>query len=318
MKARLPVSALLMLALAGPVAAAEGPRPGSGADAGAITPSRFGARAPDPAYGAFQRGLYITALNLAKPRAEAGDAPAQALIAEIYSRGLGVPRDARKAAEYFAQAAEAGIPEAQFQYALILLDGELAPPDPERAQRMMQAAADAGNRLAQFNLAQMLIQREPGGAGLAKAASYFELAARQGLADAQYAMAQIHANGVAGRRVDRAEIKRWLELAARQNYDTAQVELGTMLVEEGGGEEMERAGFQWLKRAADGGNVAAMNRLAKLYRAGVGVEADPILAGGWYVRARRAGLTDRDMDTFLAGLSDEERLRAIETANRLR
>src|SRR5690606_13735050 len=37
-----------------------------------VDPERFGNR-PDAAYGAYQRGLYITALNLALPRARNGD-----------------------------------------------------------------------------------------------------------------------------------------------------------------------------------------------------------------------------------------------------
>ena len=55
-----------------------------------VDPDRFGAPPTDAAYGAFQRGLYMTALNLALPRAEAGDPAAQTLAAEILSRGLGV------------------------------------------------------------------------------------------------------------------------------------------------------------------------------------------------------------------------------------
>jgi TPR repeat protein len=317
---RIAVVALLLVAWApgGPAAATEGPRPGSPAAAGDVQPSRFGDKPVDAAYGAFQRGLYLTALNLARPRAEEGDHAAQTLIAEIYARGLGVPRDPVKAAEYYAKAAEGGIAEAQFQYALLLLEGRHTPKDPDKAFALMRAAADAGNRMAQFNYAQMLVDREPGGAGLAKAVPYYELAARQGLPDAQYAMAQVYAHGAAGRPVDRAETLKWLERAARQNYDTAQLELGTMLVEQGAGEESERQGFGWLKRAAEGGNVAAQNRLAKLYRAGVGTEADPIAAAAWYVLARRAGLTDPEMDIFLAGLTSDEQKRAIELANRLR
>lgn len=53
---------------------------------GEVNPNRFGKRT-DAAFGAFQRGLYITALRLATPRAEAGDAAAQTLIAEIHARG---------------------------------------------------------------------------------------------------------------------------------------------------------------------------------------------------------------------------------------
>ena len=80
-----------------------------------VNPERFGGRIPDIAFGAFQRGLYITAFNLAKPRAEAGDPAAQALIAEIYSRGLGIPQDLEKATQWYKKAAEQGVPEAEFR-----------------------------------------------------------------------------------------------------------------------------------------------------------------------------------------------------------
>ena len=65
-----------------------------------VAPSRFGEQPADEAFGAFQRGLYLTARNLALPRAEKGDAAAQTLLAEIYARGLGVPRDDAEAAKW--------------------------------------------------------------------------------------------------------------------------------------------------------------------------------------------------------------------------
>src|SRR5690606_22641323 len=112
--------------------------------------------------------------------------------------------------------------------------------------------------------------------------------------------------------------RRWLERAARENFGTAQVELGTWLVEGRGGKKDPEAGFRWLKRAAEGGNVAAQNRLAKLYRAGVGVDADPVTAAAWYILARRAGLKDPIMEDYLRGLTQEQSKAAIERANRLR
>ncbi len=286
-------------------------------DAGDVDPSRFG-KVPDAAYGAFQRGLYITALKLAEPRAEAGDSAAQTLVAEIYARGLGVPRDQKKAATWYQRAAEQGVPEAQFQYALMLIDGNFVPKDEKQAYALMQDAAESGNRLAQFNLAQMIVDREPGPSGVAKAVSYYEKAADAGLADAQYAMAQVYANGAGGKPVDMEKARAWLLQAARQNYDTAQLDLGTWLVDGTGGKADPAAGFAWLQRAAQGGNVAAQNRLAKLYRAGVGTDADQIEAAAWYITAHRAGLDDDEMDVFLDGLSPEERKQALEKANRLR
>ena len=283
-----------------------------------VDPSRFGAKPEDAAYGAFQRGLYITALNLALPRAREGDPAAQTLVAEIYSRGLGVPRNPAEAASWYARAAQHGVPEAQFQYALMLIDGRHAEKNLERAYELMQSAADAGNRLAQFNLAQMILTRRSGTEGVERALAYYEKAARAGLADAQYAMAHAYATGLGGRPVDDTRARRWLVLAARQNYDTAQLDLGTWLVEGRGGERDEEAGFSWLKRAAESGNVAAQNRLAKLYRNAIGNEGDPVLAAAWYFVARRAGLKDPEMEDFLRGLDEAQTREALENANRLR
>jgi TPR repeat protein len=285
---------------------------------GPINPTRFGEKTPDDAYGAFQRGLYKTAYNLALPRAEKGDGPAQALVAEIVSRGLGVPVNVSDAAKWFQKAAENNIPEAQFQYALMLLDGKSVPRDEAKAQKMLEASSQAGNPLAQFNLAQLYVQNNRGPEGLKKAVPYYQSAAEAGLPDAQYAMSQIYANGAGGIAKDDKEARRWLTLAARQGYDTAEIDLGTWLVDGRGGDRDANAGFRWLKKAADDGNIAAMNRVAKLYMQGIGTEPNTIDAAAWYFLARRAGLTDYEMNDFLAGLTDDELKKALERANRLR
>ncbi|WP_436246965.1 tetratricopeptide repeat protein [Mesorhizobium amorphae] len=282
-----------------------------------INPDRFGAKPADPAYGAFQRGLYKTAYNLALVRAQNGDPAAETLVAEILSRGLGVPLNAAEAAKWYALAAEQGVPESQFQYALMLLDGRYVKKDEKGAYALMQAAAEAGNRLAQFNFAQLLVQQDPGDAGMAKAASYYERAAATGLADAQYAMAQIYANGIGGKPRDDAQARTLLAQAARQNYDTAQIDLATWMIEGRGGARDLKSGFGWMKQAAEGGNVAAQNRLAKLYMEGIGTDPDLILAGAWYVIARRAGLIDPQMDDFLQGLTDDQTRQSLQKANRL-
>ncbi|TGV80933.1 sel1 repeat family protein, partial [Mesorhizobium sp. M00.F.Ca.ET.158.01.1.1] len=66
-----------------------------------VNPDRFGAKPADAAYGAFQRGLYKTAYNLALVRAQNGDPAAQTLVAEILSRGLGVPLNSAEAAKWY-------------------------------------------------------------------------------------------------------------------------------------------------------------------------------------------------------------------------
>lgn len=312
-------SAVLLVSVATVVAfpalASDGDRPGPSSEA--VDPHRFGPSS-DAAYGAYQRGWYRTAYELAMPRARTGDAAAQALVAEILARGLGVKRDAKAASDWYARAAEQGVPEAQFQYALILLDGQLAPKDTKGAYALMEAAAEAGNTMAQFNLAQMIMKDQSGSAAVAKAVGYFRRAAEGGLPDAQYAMAEIAREGIGGQPRNEAEAREWLVKAARLGFDTAQVDLGTMLVESKGGAAEQEAGFRWLKAAAEGGNVAAQNRLAKLYMMGVGTPPDSLFAAAWYILARRGGLVDRQMEDFLGGLTDAEMHTALQRANRLR
>nr|WP_323748420.1 tetratricopeptide repeat protein [Phyllobacterium sp. 0TCS1.6A] len=287
-------------------------------NAQAVNPTRFGKPPEDDAFGAYQRGLYKTAYNLALPRAEAGDAAAQVLVAEILSRGLGVPFNPAEAAKWYGKAAEQGSPEAQFRYSAILLDGQYVAKDPAKARQLTEAAANAGNAAAQFNLGQMLMQEKPGSTGLDNAYPWFEKAAKKGLADAEYAVSQVLANGTPGIKRDEARARVFLISAAIKGHDTAQLDLGTWLVEGRGGKRDYKTGFGWMLRAATGGNVAAQARLAKLYRDGLGVEGDSVKAAAWYIVARRAGLNDPDLNSFLDGLDDSQMAAAISEANRLR
>jgi TPR repeat protein len=282
-----------------------------------VNPTRFGKAPPDEAFGAYQRGLYKTAYNLALPRAEAGDGAAQVLLAEMLARGLGIPVNMAESAKWYGKAAEQGVPEAQFRYAAILLQGKYAPKDVRKAKDLTKSAADAGNAAAQFNYGQILIQERPGAAGLENAYPWFQKAADQGLPDGEYAVSQVLANGTSTIPRDLAKARLYLIKAAIKGHDTAQLDLGSWLVAGLGGPHEYKAGFGWMLRAATGGNVAAQARLAKLYRDGIGVEGDFIKAAAWYIVAKRAGLNDPDLDSFMDGLDDDQKQAAITEANKL-
>src|SRR6266487_1710801 len=56
----------------------------------------------DAVYGAYQRGLYKTAFDLAITRAQYnGDAKAMTMLGELYANGLGIKRDYAKAADWY-------------------------------------------------------------------------------------------------------------------------------------------------------------------------------------------------------------------------
>ena len=272
----------------------------------------------DLAYGAFQRGYYLTALELAKPRAKLGDPASQTLIAEIYSRGLGVPRDMKEAVFWYKAAADSGNVAAQLKYALLLLEGRFVAPDRDRARELMKMAADGGNSSAQFNYGQLLITDQPGDEGIRQALPYMQQAAENGIADAQFALAQIYAHGVGLRGEDREKARQWMLRAARSGYDTAQLDLAVWLIDGIGGETDYEAGFSWMRRAANTGNVMAQNRLSHLYINAIGTRPDPIEAAKWYIVSRRSGLEDHALEDFFQGLTAEEQKAGIEAANTFR
>jgi len=282
-----------------------------------IDPARFGVAPDDVAFGAYQRGLYLTAFDLAMPRARDGDKAAQTLVAEIYARGLGVPRDNKQAAYWYGLAAEQGVPEAQLRYALYLLDGSVVPPDHEKGRQLMKAAAESGNALAQFNYAQMLASDLPGAGGPDAALPWYLKAAQAGIPDAEYAVSRIYGSGSLTVVADPAKARVWLTKAAQHNFEPAELDLGTALVEGRGGPRDEKEGFQWLLRAARAGNVPAQARIARLYRAGIGVDADFVSAAAWYIVARHAGLKDLELDDFMDGLTDRQISQAQELAAKM-
>lgn len=272
----------------------------------------------DDAYGAFQRGYYLTAMELALPRAQLGDPAAQTLVGEILDRGLGVRRNREQAAFWYEQAASGGDPAAMFRYALILMEKQHTDADRAKADDLMKKAADLGNASAQFNYAQVLVAKSPGDKGLRDALPYYEKSAEQGIADAQYAVSQIYANLKDLPQEKRDRAREWLTRAARAGFDTAQLDLAIWLVNGTAGPRDYEEGFQWMKRAAEGGNVVAQSKLSHLYINAIGTGPDPVEAAKWFVLARRAGLSDPALEDFYLGLTDEEQKAAIDAANRFR
>lgn len=271
----------------------------------------------DLAYGAFQRGFYLTAFKLALPRAETGDPAAQTLIAELYWNGFGIGRDQKKAVDWYRFAAEAGNREAQFAYANILLRGKVVPLDKETGTRFMLAAAKQNHPQANFNYAQILTASRPTYGGFKAAMPYYRFAADAGISDAQYAIATMHAQAQGVPYNDFKEARKWMRRAAEGGFDTAQVELGIWLATGKGGDKDEGAAFNWFSRAALAGNAIAQNRLAHMLANGVGAGRDVIRASAWHIISRRAGFNDSKMELLFSSMEEIDQRRALEAANQL-
>jgi TPR repeat protein len=285
-----------------------------GVDLPALPPEKPYTGKLDEAYGAFQRGLYLTALNLALPKAQTGQAAAQTLVAELLNNGLGVRRNQKDAAFWYEQAAKAGDANAQFKYALMLMSGDIIAADRKKADEMMRKAAEGGNPEAQFNIAQIKVAAAPGEKGLTDALPWYEKAAAQGVPDAEYALAQLYINlPVSKEKRDQARF--WMLKAANARFDTALYDMGLWYINGIGGDKDYEQGFAWLKRAANRGHVVAQNKLAYLYINAIGTRPDPVEAAKWYVLSRRAGLSDLGLEDFFLGINDEQQKQAIARAD---
>ncbi len=270
---------------------------------------------PDVAYGAFQRGYYLTAFKLALPRAQLGDPAAQTLIAVLYESGLGIKRDMNEATQWYKFAAENGSREAQFSYALKLLEGKYVSKDKNAARGLLKKSADAGHSAAQFNYAQMVVDERPTARGFEIALGYYEKAAANGVADAYFAISQIYARGYGVVTPNEKAAREILIKAALNHVENAQIELAIWLANGRGGEKDLNGALAWFRIAAIGGNVIAQNRLARMYALGLGTDVKPDEAAKWYVLARRRGHKDAMLDDFFNSLAPEVRKVALKAAN---
>ncbi len=107
----------------------------------------------DPAYGAFQRGWYLTALSLATKQAEAGITSSKTLLGVLYETGRGVPQDLELAASWYELASDDGDPQAALRLGLLYLSGAGVETDKKKAAEQLEKAAAADIPEALYNLA---------------------------------------------------------------------------------------------------------------------------------------------------------------------
>ena len=222
----------------------------------------------DLAYGAYQRGLYVSALKHATARVEANrnDAAAMTLLGELYAQGLAVPQNFTEAASWYRLAHERGDANATFALAMLTMDGLGVPKDRAQAEALLEQAAAKGHPVACYNLALLLLPRHTEG-GDARAVELLQRAAAAEIADAQYALAVLYREG-RGVPPDRVKMAEWLARAAENGNLPAQVEYAIALFNGDGTARSEEEAARWFERAAWRGNPIAQNRLARILAAG--------------------------------------------------
>ncbi|WP_349368407.1 tetratricopeptide repeat protein [Salinarimonas sp.] len=268
----------------------------------------------DLAYGAFQRGYYLTAFHRATQRLERDpeDAAAMTLLGELYAQGYGVAQDLARANDWYRLAAREGDPNALFALAMNAIEGVGRDRDVTEGRRLLDEAAEAGHPRAAYNLALLLLASEDE-ADLARAADLMRQAAEADLPAAQHGYGVLLAEG-RGVEEDRIAATAWFSRAARNGDVSGMVEFAIALFNGEGIAPNPEEAARWFREAAFRGNAIAQNRLARLHAEGRGVPQDPIEAASWHLMAASQGLTDAWLDERLDALTPEERGQAMALA----
>ncbi len=309
-----------LLAFGAQTAAFAQEQPGAQAQEKPATPERQSTPAPDEpapdlAFGAFQRGLFRTALDEALKRVkdDPDDAAAMMLLGELYKDGLAVPRNPAEAARWYRLAAERGDRQGMFALGIAHLGGAGVPKDRKLAQAWFEKAAAQKHAGALYNLGVIAIDADI--QDFPRAARLFRQAAELGDIDAAYGLAVLFREGTGVTR-DRAESVKWLRRAAEERHVAAMVEFAIVLFNGDGVEKNEAAAARYFAKAAQANSPVAQNRLARLYAVGRGVKMNMVEAMKWHILARANGIRDEWLDARLPTLSPPERLAVEEAVQR--
>jgi TPR repeat protein len=112
------------------------------------------------AHAAYEKQKYATALELARPLAEAGDSRARTLLGLLYYNGRGVPKDIAEAASWFRLAADQGDAQAQFHLGNMHSEGLGVPQDYGEAVKWYRRAADQNGAPCPKRILQMWAVRD--------------------------------------------------------------------------------------------------------------------------------------------------------------
>jgi TPR repeat protein len=261
----------------------------------------------DIAFGAYQRGYYLTALREAQKRldADAKDAAAMTLIGEIYHDGLALKRDDEEAARWWRLAAAYGDRQGAYEYGVALLSGAGVKTDKVAARESFAAAAAKGHVGALYNLGVLALEGVGGKPDYGAAAGYFRRAAETGDGNSAYSYGVLAREGK-GVPLDTDAAAEWLKRASDDGIIAGQVEYAIMLFNGVGVERNEAAAAKIFRLAAARRNPIAQNRLAHLYLSGRGVPKDVVRAALWNGLARAAGLKDEKLDAAIGKLTPQQ------------
>ncbi len=201
------------------------------------------------------------------------DLAAMRNVALMLRKGLGTPKDPRKAEAILRTAAAAGMSNAQVDLAEMYLNGEAGPPSPKRALPLLNRAADAGHPLGQYLLGHMYEEGNGVPKDIKRAAELYISSARAGLAEAKERLASLDQDRTVRRPSSPAKV------AGAAPSPKAPIASG-YLVQLGSFKSAEEAEAQWSRLKANPALTQLSHRLETADLGQKGVWHRLLVAGG--------------------------------------
>ncbi len=219
-------------------------------------------------------------------------------LAVRYSKGQGVTKDPKKAAELYEKVADHPHREAQFEIAECYKEGKGVDKNLMYAIRWYREAADWGHLEAQFKLGTCYDKGYGVEKNKIKACHWYKKAAEQNYISAQFNLA-IHY--VKGSGVDKnlSSAAFWFLKAAQSGHGDSQYNLATHYKTGLGVEKDEKAAAYWYRLAAINGHKDAQYNLAVCYSKGAGVAKNEQNALHWYWVAAEHGHSEAQFQVGL-------------------
>jgi TPR repeat protein len=214
--------------------------------------------------------------------ADFGFVPALDTLGRAWLSGAGGARDAAKGLAYLKEAAEAGYVPAQYHLGTAYYSGDAGTRDLKLAGAWFVQAARAGHPGAQFAAGRMLDLGEGVAPDQKRAIVYYKEAALKGDRDAQFALATFFYNGEAVPK-DVATARKLFDAAARQGQADAMFNMGAMAASGEGGPKDLALAYVWFSLADAAGYQAAqaaLKSVAPLLSAQEHARAEAILKPG--------------------------------------
>lgn len=226
------------------------------------------------------------ALEYYKRAADQGYAVAQVREGFLYATGApGVPQDAAKAAALYRVAADQGNSDGMNDLGLCYEHGLGLPQDAAKAAALYRAGADRGNTTAMYNLS--LLYRSGRGVPQdpAQSLAWLRKAAGLGLAGAATILGQMYQFGTDGVPRSGETAAFWYLKAADVDDAWGEYDIG-LCYSEGSCERQDfRQAYTWIRKAAEQNLREAQCAMALIYLSGRGVAADRQEARSWFDRA---------------------------------